>query len=109
MNAAVSHPSTVIKDFFNKYDSPTTEQVETLAKSVLLPVPEVHMWLSHLGEVQRNRKRGAAQAALTRKSKQQNLSTVQSLYLPLIPCCRAQFLSLMLNTSVVCVESNMRM
>ena len=37
------------------------------------------MWLSHLGEVQRNRKRGAAQAALTRKSKQQNLSTVQSI------------------------------
>ena len=69
-------PSTMIKDFFNRHASPTDEQIQTLAKSVLLPVDEVQMWLSHLEEVQKNRKRGAAKAAATRKAKQH--STAQS-------------------------------
>ena len=47
----------------------TESEVTELAKRVLLPVSEVQIWLKHLQEVQHNRKRGAAQAAITRKAK----------------------------------------
>ena len=40
-----------------------------VAKTVLLPVSEVKLWLNHLLEVHKNRQWGAAKAAETRKAK----------------------------------------
>lgn len=49
--------------------SATGAEIAELAKRALLPVNDVKIWLTHLEEVQRNLKRGAAQAALTSKAK----------------------------------------
>jgi hypothetical protein len=67
---ASSPPSTVIQNAFK------TGQVveEKLAEDVLLPSHEVKLWLDHLRIVQENRKRGAAKAAETRRSKQRQAS-----------------------------------
>lgn len=47
--------------------SPTEEQVQEIAKNVLLSPDEVKMWLDHLQTVRDNRRRGAQKAAETRK------------------------------------------
>ena len=47
---------------------------EKLAEDVLLPSHEVKLWLDHLRIVRENRRRGAAKAAETRRSKQRQAS-----------------------------------
>ena len=65
-NAVLSSPpSSVIEQAF-KSGNVTPDN---LARKVLLPLREVEMWLDHLGMVSDNRKRGAAKAAATKKSK----------------------------------------
>ena len=49
--------------------SATDEQVQEIAKNVLLSPDEVKMWLDHLQTVRDNRRRGAQKAAETRKKK----------------------------------------
>lgn len=64
-------PSAVICDLFLQHQkaSKTDSEVTELARSVLLPVSEVQIWLEHLQEVQHNHKQGAAQVAITKKTK----------------------------------------
>jgi hypothetical protein len=71
VHEAAAPPSVVIRDFFSQHqkESATESEITELARRVLLPVSEVQIWLAHLKEVQHNRKRGAAQAAITRKAK----------------------------------------
>ena len=59
----------MLKDFYIalKNETPTEEQVETIAKQTLLPVGETVVWLEHLKGTDDNRKRGAAKAVETRK------------------------------------------
>ena len=47
---------------------------EKLAEDVLLPSHKVKLWLDHLRIFQENRRRGAAKAAGTRRSKQRQAS-----------------------------------
>ena len=47
---------------------------EKLAEDILLPSHEVKLWLDHLRIVRENRRRGAAKAAETRRSKQRQAS-----------------------------------
>lgn len=47
---------------------------EKLSEDVLLPTNEIKMWLYHLRTVQENRKRGAAKADETKRSKQRQAS-----------------------------------
>lgn len=65
--AGEAPPSAIIREFFFK-KSPMDCDITELAKRVLLPICEIEIWLEHLKEVQHNRKRGAAQAAITRKA-----------------------------------------
>ena len=62
-------PSRLLKEFFSSNPEPTEDMVKYIAKSTLLPVNEVDIWLSHLQTVDNNRKRGAAKAAETRRLK----------------------------------------
>ena len=50
----------------------------TCAESALLPVENVLIWLKHLQTVATNRQRGAAKAAVTRKSRKTSKSTDQT-------------------------------
>ena len=68
---ASNPPSVVIKEFLQSNRSPSESQLRTLARSVLLPVQDVKLWVEHLETVAKNRKRGAAKAAATRKAKRQ--------------------------------------
>lgn len=62
-------------------ETPSDDYVTELAKKTLLPKGEVIMWLDHLRDVRRNRKRGAQKAAATRRrrKKQQEEMKKQSL------------------------------
>ena len=64
-------PSVEIQQFFMqlKGRQPTEDELTVVAQKVLLPTSEVQIWLDHLHEVQRNRQRGAAKAAETRRAK----------------------------------------
>ena len=62
MHEAAPPPSAVIRDFSHQKKRATDNKVTELARRLLLPV----RWLAHL---QHNRKRWAAQAAITRKAK----------------------------------------
>ena len=65
-------PSIVIKDVLKSSGSPPTdEEVKSVVKSVLLSEHEVRIWIDHLETVARNRMRGTAQAAATRRAKKQ--------------------------------------
>ena len=44
-------------------------ELTRVAKECLLPISEVKIWFEHLANIQRNRKRGAQQAAETRRAK----------------------------------------
>ena len=48
---------------------PTTSMVEEVAKETLLPPSEVKLWIDNLKTVDANRRRGAAKAAETRRTK----------------------------------------
>ena len=54
----------------SKNSSPTELDIENVAKNTLLPQQDVRMWLKHLEQIDYNRKRGAAKAALTRRQRQ---------------------------------------
>lgn len=54
---------------FCNHGEPSDDDIEQVAKRCLLPVSEVSLWINHLQTVDRNRKRGAAKAAASRKSK----------------------------------------
>ena len=64
-------PSTVLKQTFsNVGDGEVSDElVSSTARKVLLSTEDVKLWLEHLAEVVRNRKRGAAKAAETRRRK----------------------------------------
>lgn len=68
--ASIHPPSTIIKTKLAEIgDDLTGPAVSELAKSVLLTESDVHLWLDHLRNVQKNRKIGAMKAAATRKAK----------------------------------------
>ena len=69
ISEAAPPPSAVIRDFSQHQESVSESEITELAQRVLLPVSEVQMWLKHREEVEHNRKRGAAQAAITQKAK----------------------------------------
>ena len=71
--AHLKPPSVVIKEFIAHNDSPNDQELSELAKSVLLSVEDVKLWVEHLQVVARNRKRGAAKAAATRRAKKQQV------------------------------------
>ena len=66
-------PSVTLKESFKK--SSADFSTADLAKKVLLPESETEIWLNHLATVSENRKRGAAKAAQTRKSKKCDTET----------------------------------
>ena len=59
-------PSCVVQRAFK---ANTADNVEELARKVLLPTEEVQVWLQHLETVATNRKRGAEKGAQTRRQK----------------------------------------
>ena len=65
-------PSTVLNQIFsNVGDGEVSDElVSSTARKVLLSTEDVKLWLKHLTEVVKNRKRGAAKAAETRRKKQ---------------------------------------
>ena len=74
-------PSSILKQCHQnlKGKDPSEEELEEMAKKVLLPVCEVKLWLDHLDTVDTNRKRGAAKAASaeTRRRKLRSQSDQQ--------------------------------
>ena len=77
-------PSAIIKEGFMalKGQSPSDTFIRNMAKQCLLPSEEVEIWVEHLSEVQRNRKRGAQKAAETRKRKREQKKAASVLSLP---------------------------
>ena len=72
---ASSPPSTVIQNAFK-----TGQVVEEKLAEDVLPSHEVKLWLDHLRIVRENRRRGAAKAAETRRSKQRQASNESEEY-----------------------------
>ena len=75
-------PSLLMKEAFQKLtEEPTPEFIEGLARKCLLPPSEVSFWIEHLQQVQKNRRRGAAKAAITRQNRKQtqNMETSEDL------------------------------
>lgn len=64
-------PSMVLKQIFSNAGEVSEELVSSAARRVLLSTKDVNLWLEHLAEVVRNRKRGAVKAAATRLRKKQ--------------------------------------
>lgn len=66
-------PSVVLKQMFSELGgNPVTDEfVEDAARSVLLSVEDIKIWIDHLTTVVENRKRGAVKAAETRRRKRQ--------------------------------------
>ncbi len=63
-------PSTILKEEFSKSPDCTTETfVKEAAKKALLTADDARIWIEHLQTVLKNRKRGAAKAAATRRAK----------------------------------------
>ncbi len=73
VKSIVMPPSVVLKDTF----SISGDKIECsgLAQKVLLSEEETQIWLDHLATVIQNSKRGAANAALTRKRKSNLVET----------------------------------
>ena len=83
-NAVLSYPpSSVIEQAF-KSGNVTPDN---LARKVLLPLSDVEMWLNHLGMVSNNRKRGAAKAAATKKSKLSGRKNEEEKFVRCGVCC----------------------
>ena len=65
-------PSVIMKEAFQGLNGePSPSFIVELAKKCLLPSDEVSFWIEHLQQIQKNRKRGAAKAAATRRLKKQ--------------------------------------
>lgn len=80
LNPMAKPPSQLIKEVFHSdtfHYPPTDEFCLTVAKKTLLSVDEVKHWLDHLYTIKKNRARGAAQAAQTRKLKKQHRSKLK--------------------------------
>ena len=75
MKMVMIPPSMILKEMFSERDQESSEFssefVTNAAKKVLLTTDDVTVWLNHLSEVQKNRKRGAAKAAETRQKKKE--------------------------------------
>ena len=73
-------PSVLLKQIFSgiRDGEVSDELVSSAARRVLLSTSDVKMWLEHLAEVMRNRKRGAAKVAATRQRKKQAGTTTTS-------------------------------
>ena len=96
-NAVLSYPpSSVIEQAF-KSGNVTPDN---LARKVLLPLSEVEMWLNHLGMVSNNRKRGAAKAAATKRSK---LSGRKNDVVYVVSCMRKKQMKLKNGLRATCV------
>lgn len=61
--------STTIKEFVNRNSYPNSEDLKSLASSVLLSEEEVRLWVDHIATVIKNRKRGTTKAVATRLAK----------------------------------------
>ena len=72
-------PSDIIKNAFDELGgkTPSDDDITKIAKKTLLPTDEVIIWLDHLRQVQKNRKRGADKAAETRRRKKCKSSKVK--------------------------------
>ena len=70
-STAAEPPSHILKKFYNqiKDSEPTDDTLKAVAAQCLLPVDDVSLWLEHLRTIDRNRRRGAAKAAKSRRSK----------------------------------------
>lgn len=66
-------PSQIIHEFHskNKDLNPSEVDVKQLAKTCILPMNEVEIWLDHLKQVDKNRKMGAEKAKETQKKKKE--------------------------------------
>jgi predicted solute-binding protein len=63
-------PSKVILEEFNRtHEVPQESKLLKVAEKVLLPRDETEMWFQHLKKVHKNRQKGIAKAAETRKAK----------------------------------------
>lgn len=62
-------PSQLLKEAFNKLKDDSDKYIPQVARECLLSPAEVEMWFDHLRQIQKNRKRGAAKAAETRRQK----------------------------------------
>ena len=75
----VGPPSDCIKQAYKDMKQyPSNAQLVELAKKVLLPVEEVEMYIKHLEIVKRNRQRGAAKAAATRREARAKAKQMQA-------------------------------
>ena len=74
-------PSSIMKKFYTdlKGKEPSESELEDVARKCLLPIEDVSLWMDHLKTVQHNRKRGAAKAAESRKSKRHQSNCTSSL------------------------------
>ena len=70
-----------MKKFYTdlKGKEPSESELEDVARKCLLPIEDVSLWMDHLKTVQHNRKRGAAKAAESRKSKRHQSNCTSSL------------------------------
>ena len=77
MKNVVMPPSVILKQmFFDLGNGQVTDDfICNAAKKVHLTV---RIWLDHLSQVVRNRKRGAAKAAVTRQKKKSELNCVEN-------------------------------
>ena len=74
-------PSAITKQGFIslKDQHPSDAFIQDMARQCLLPSDEVQIWIEHLSQVQRNRKRGVQKAAETkRRTKEQNKTSSAS-------------------------------
>ena len=70
-------PSAILDGFYKnlKGGSPSESELNEVAKQTLLSPDEVKIWIAHLDDVARNRRRGAQKAAETRKKKSHSTCT----------------------------------
>ena len=92
MEPMVQPPSHTLKEAFQKLKGcpPSQQYIEEAAKKVLLLPDEVRMWFDHPQSVSDNCKRGAAQAAETRRKRKVEKEKRQ---VPLVNCgvCHEQY------------------
>lgn len=72
-------PSVMIKEFLTTKNMCmlSANEIESLAKSVLLPVSDIEIQLEHLRTITNNQKWGAAKAAATKKGKRKQTQQQQ--------------------------------
>ncbi len=64
-------PSSILKEEFSQAQGKRDSEkfIKVASRKALLPPDDTRIWIEHLSEIVRNRKRGAAKAAATRRAK----------------------------------------